>query len=170
VPSPLLINVAELLRRAGSIREIDCQVDADDFNFDDGRIVRGSQVDIALTLEALTDGIVVHGTLQANWNFECRRCLRTLTGRAEVEVHELYQAVISDPDAYPITGEQLELLEMARENILLAVPLAPLCRPDCPGLCPQCGADLQTDPCACSPALRDDRWAVLDTLRDDQSQ
>ena len=170
MPSPLLINVAELLRRAGSIREIDCQVDADDFNFDDGRIVFGSQVDVALTLEALTDGIVVRGTLQANWNFECRRCLRALTGRAEVEVHELYQAVISDPDAYPITGEQLELLEMARENILLAVPLAPLCRPDCPGLCPQCGADLQIDRCACSPSRSDDRWAVLDTLRDDQSQ
>ena len=170
MPSPLLINVAELLRRAGSIREIDCQVDAEDFNFDDGRIVNGSKVDVALTLEALTDGIVVHGTLQAHWNFECRRCLRALTGHAEVEVHELYQAIITDPDAYPITGEQLELLEMARENILLAVPLAPLCRPDCPGLCPQCGADLQTDPCACSPARRDDRWAVLDTLRDDQSQ
>lgn len=170
MPSPLLINVAELLRRAGSIREIDCQVDAEDFNFDDGRIVNGSKVDVALTLEALTDGIVVHGTLQARWNFECRRCLRTLTGHAEVEVHELYQAVITDPDAYPITGEQLELLEMARENILLAVPLAPLCRPDCPGLCPQCGADLQIHPCACSSARRDDRWAVLDTLRDDQSQ
>lgn len=167
--SPLLINVAELLRRAGSIREVDRQIEADVFEFADSRIVAGSQVDVALTLEALSDGIVVHGTLGAEWNFECRRCLRPLTGRAEVEVQELYQAVISDPDAYPITGEQLDLLEMARQNVLLAVPLAPLCRTDCPGLCPQCGADLQTASCSCSWAERDDRWSALDALRTDES-
>lgn len=167
--SPLLINVAELLRRAGSIREVDRQIEADVFEFADSRIVAGSQVDVALTLEALSDGIVVHGTLGAEWNFECRRCLRPLTGRAEVEVQELYQAVISDPDAYPITGEQLDLLEMARQNVLLAVPLAPLCRIDCPGLCSQCGADLQTAKCACSRAERDDRWSALDALRTDES-
>ena len=162
--SPLLVNVAELLRRVGSVREIDRQIEADFFKFDDSRIITGSQVDVALTLEALTDGIVVHGTLGAQWGFECRRCLKALTGRAEVEVQELYQAVIRDPDAYPITGEQLDLLEMARENVLLAVPLAPLCRADCPGLCPQCGADLQVDRCSCTRAERDDRWAALDSL------
>ena len=162
--SPLLVNVAELLRRVGSVREIDRQIEADFFKFDDSRIITGSQVDVALTLESLTDGIVVHGTLGAQWGFECRRCLKALTGRAEVEVQELYQAVISDPDAYPITGEQLDLLEMARENVLLAVPLAPLCRADCPGLCPQCGADLQVDRCSCTRAERDDRWAALDSL------
>jgi len=72
--SPLLVNVAELLRRAGSIREIDRQIDVAEFVFDDARIVEGSKVDVALTLEALTDGIVVHGKLQADWKFECRRC------------------------------------------------------------------------------------------------
>lgn len=168
--SPLLVNVAELLRRAGSIREIDRQIDVAEFVFDDTRIVEGSKVDVELTLEALTDGIVVHGKLQADWKFECRRCLRPLNGRTEVEVQELYQAVISDPDAYPITGEQLDLLEMARENVLLAVPLAPLCRAECPGLCPQCGADLQSAPCSCSRQIRDERWAALDALKTDENQ
>ena len=168
--SPLLVNVAELLRRAGSIREIDRQIDVAEFVFDDARIVEGSKVDVELTLEALTDGIVVHGKLQADWKFECRRCLCPLTGHTEVEVQELYQAVISDPDAYPITGEQLDLLEMARENVLLAVPLAPLCRADCPGLCPQCGADLQSASCSCSRQVRDERWAALDALKTDENQ
>jgi uncharacterized protein len=168
--SPLLINIAELLRRAGSVREVDRQIEASEFDFADSRIVDGSKVDIALTLEALTDGIVVHGTLQANWQGECRRCLRPLSGRAEAEVQELYQAVISDPDAYPITGEQLDLLEMTRENVLLSVPLAPLCSVDCPGLCPQCGADLQSAPCSCSREVRDERWAALDALKTDENQ
>ena len=167
---PLLINVAELLRRAGSIREVDRQVEVEEFKFDDQRIIEGSKVEVGLTLEALTDGIVVHGKLQADWKSDCRRCLRQLSGRAEVEVQELYQAVISDPDAYPITGEQLDLLGMVRENILLAVPLAPLCRIDCPGLCPQCGVDLQSTLCACSREVRDERWAVLDALKTDESR
>ena len=161
--------MSELLRRAGSIREIDRQIESEFFKFDDSRIIASSQVDVALTLEALTDGIVVHGKLGAQWSSECRRCLKALTGRAEVEVQELYQSVISDPDAYPITGEQLDLLEMARENVLLAVPLAPLCRADCPGLCPQCGTDLQVETCSCTRAERDDRWAALDSLRIDES-
>ena len=167
--SPLLVNVAELLSRAGSIREIDRQIESEFFKFDDSRIIASSQVDVALTLEALTDGIVVHGKLGAQWSSECRRCLKAFTGRAEVEVQELYQSVISDPDAYPITGEQLDLLEMARENVLLAVPLAPLCRADCPGLCPQCGTDLQVETCSCTRAERDDRRAAQDSRRIDES-
>lgn len=168
--SPLLVNIAELLRRSGSIREIDKQVDASLFDFADERIVVDSMVDVGLTLEALTDGIVVHGTVRADWRGECRRCLRPMTGRAQAEVQELYQVVISDPDAYPIVGEQLDLLEMTRENVLLAVPIAPLCRTDCPGLCPQCGADLQSAPCSCSREVRDERWAALDDLKTDKNQ
>ena len=55
---------------------------------------------------------------------------------------------------------------MVREEVLLAIPDAPLCRDDCPGLCPVCGADLQTAPCGCETAVGDDRWAVLDQLRE----
>lgn len=168
--SPLLINVAELLRRAGSVREVDRRIDVDAFNFGDPRMVANSQVEIGLTLEALTDGIVVHGRLCADWVSECRRCLRQLSGRSETEVQELYQAVVIDPDAYPIVGEQLDLLEMVRENLLLAVPVAPLCKVDCPGLCSQCGADLQTTKCGCSNKIADERWAALDLLKIDESR
>ena len=52
-----------------------------------------------------------------------------------------------------------------RDAVLLELPLAPLCRPDCAGLCPTCGADLNEGPCACPPAEGDPRWAALDALR-----
>lgn len=168
--SPLLINIAELLRHAGTIRNVDRQVEAVDFDFSDDRIVAGSKVDVGLTLEALTDSIVVHGTLQADWRGECRRCLRPLAGRSIVEVQELYQKVISDPDAYQITGEQLDLLAMIRENVLLSVPIAPLCRVDCPGLCSKCGVDLQSASCSCAGEVGDERWAVLDALKTNENQ
>jgi uncharacterized protein len=84
---------------------------------------------------------------------------------ATAEVDELYQQVVDNPDAYPMTGEQLDLTGMARETLLLAMADAPLCRPDCPGLCPQCGADLTTAPCGCQAQRTDERWAILDQLR-----
>ena len=67
-----------------------------------------------------------------------------------------------DPDAFPIEHGQLDLAPMVREEVLLAVPDAPLCRPDCAGLCPTCGADRNAAPCDCDTAVRDDRWAALD--------
>ena len=57
---------------------------------------------------------------------------------------------------------------MVRENVLLGVPDAPLCRDDCPGLCPICGTDLQLGPCDCDRTERDDRWAALDQLELDE--
>jgi uncharacterized protein len=72
-----------------------------------------------------------------------------------------------DPEAFPIEHGQLDLAPMTREELILGVPDAPLCREDCPGLCPVCGVDLQTTTCSCETSVRDDRWAALDALRDE---
>ena len=86
-----------------------------------------------------------------------RRALRASPGDRRV-----------DPEAFPIEHGQLDLGPMVREEVLLGVPDAPLCRDDCPGLCPVCGADLHADPCDCDTAVRDERWAALDQLRLDE--
>jgi uncharacterized protein len=86
-----------------------------------------------------------------------------------VAIDERYGA---EPDAsgehFPIVNGQIDLGPMVREEVLLAIPDAPLCRPDCPGLCPSCGAELADGPCGCDPVVRDERWAVLDQLRVDE--
>ena len=69
---------------------------------------------------------------------------------------------------FPIENGQLDLGPMVRENVLLGAPDAPLCRDDCPGLCPICGTDLQLGPCDCDRTERDDRWAALDQLELDE--
>jgi uncharacterized protein len=53
-----------------------------------------------------------------------------------------------------------------REAVLLDLPLAPLCRPDCAGLCPECGADLNAGDCGHRPNATDPRWTALDDLRE----
>jgi uncharacterized protein len=164
--SPLRVNANVLLRQPGSRRRIDVTVPQADVGIDDDRL--SGDVTVALDLESSLDDILVSGQLSVGWSDECRRCLRPLSGILEVDVEERYtpQPHRTD-DAFPIAGGQIDLTPMVREEILLAIPDAPLCRPDCPGLCPVCGADLQEGPCGCDTATRDERWAVLDQLRDD---
>lgn len=161
---PLLVNVLELLRRPGSSRDVEAEVESAAFEFDDPRIAERS-VSVRLRLESLSDGITVGGTVTLGVRGECRRCLRPIDDDVSVVVSELFQVTLQDPDAYPIEQDQAALLPMVREHILLAVPLAPLCRPECAGLCPVCGRDMNEGTCDCATPAVDERWAVLDQLR-----
>jgi uncharacterized metal-binding protein YceD (DUF177 family) len=69
-----------------------------------------------------------------------------------------------DLDVYPYDGETLDLEPLVREQLILAVPYAPLCREDCQGLCPQCGVDRNVEACACDKPL-DPRFAALKGLK-----
>ena len=60
--------------------------------------------------------------------------------------------------------ERIDLREMVVEQIVLSLPMKPLCRPDCRGLCPECGANRNDSDCECSPDETDPRWATLKTL------
>jgi hypothetical protein len=87
-------------------------------------------------------------------------------GSAEIEVHELYQRTLTDPDAFELEGDQLDLQPMVRELVLLDTPSTPLCRPDCAGLCPTCGVNHNDTACDCAPPPADPRWAGLAGLTD----
>ena len=163
VANALLINAAELLREPGTRRRVSAELALADVDAVDERLAGDVAVDV--TLESTLDTVEVAGTLTVDWSDTCRRCLRDVGGSLAIEVDERYAA--GDPDAFPIEHGQIDLGPMVRENVLLGVPDAPLCREDCPGLCPTCGADLSVARCDCAPATRDERWAVLDVLRTD---
>ncbi|HTH07112.1 MAG TPA: DUF177 domain-containing protein [Ilumatobacteraceae bacterium] len=164
---PLVVNAAELLRRPGSDRTVHIAVSLTELGIgDDPRFAHDAEVVVRLRLESLTDGIVVDGELAVPWQGTCRRCLVATDGTAVSEVHELYQRTLTDPDAFELSGDQLDLRPLVRELVLLDAPATPLCRPDCRGLCPTCGVNLNETTCDCAPPAPDDRWAALDALRD----
>lgn len=74
------------------------------------------------------------------------------------------ELVVEDLDLYGYEGEKLDLEPLLREQLLLAVPFAPLCSETCKGLCSQCGADLNREPCSCEPIL-DPRLAALREIK-----
>jgi uncharacterized protein len=167
VANPLRVNAAELLRRPGSEKTVEMQAALADLEVvDPNRFSDDAVVSVRLHLEALTDGIVVDGELSVPWFGVCRRCLARTGGTQVSEVHELYQRVVTDPEAFELAGDQLDLRDAVRELVLLDVPSTPLCRPECAGLCLTCGANLNDERCNCAGAPTDPRWSALDELRD----
>lgn len=115
-----------------------------------------------LRVERSGEQVTVRGTLRATAQLECARCLgpAVLEIRAPLEIfaqrgggrrHELDEALERDDYMLFHDGRKLDLREQARETLLLEVPMTPWCRPDCRGLCPRCGADLNQGPCGCAP-------------------
>ncbi len=160
---PFVVNVSDL-RRSGSERRERRQgrVAA---AVSGSAVVEGEPVSVDLVLQAAGPAIEAVGTVRASWTGECRRCLGTVVGELVAEVdHELF---VEDPDelSYLLDRDEIDLEPLARDAVLLELPLAPLCREDCQGLCAQCGADLNEGGCGCEPPL-DPRWAALDQLRD----
>ena len=162
--TPLIVNVVELLRWPGTTKDVDLSIASADLEFGESRIT-DEPVDISLHLESLSNGVTVNGTTTASWLGECRRCLAPISERMTIELSELYQQFPDDSEAYKIENDQINLLPMVRENLLLAIPLGPLCREDCPGFCPHCGKDLSVGTCSCDNTVSDPRWAALDSLK-----
>lgn len=163
--SALRLSAAELLRRPGAERLVDVTVPLADLGVvDDERFDPDATVEIRLLLESLNDGIVVDGLLHTPWRGTCRRCLEPATGVVESAVHELYQRVLTDPEAFQLEGDQLDLRPLVRELVLLDAPDAPLCTPDCAGLCPTCGVNLNHATCDCATPPADPRWSALAEL------
>jgi uncharacterized protein len=138
-----------------------------------GSAVTGSSVpsdaeaEVDLMLEGVPGGVVARGQVTAPWESDCRRCLATVSGELRAGVVEVFERSPDPEQTYALVGDQLDLEPLARDAVLLELPLAPLCREDCLGLCPTCGADLNEVVCGCQAEVGDPRWAALDVLRRD---
>lgn len=159
---PLRLNALELLRQPGTERTIRIRLTPAALGVEHPTL-RG-HIAIDYLLESLHDGIVVKGTASIDWAAPCRRCLVAVNGTAAVEVEELHQRDVTDPDAFAIENGQLDLAPMTRELMLLALDNERLCRADCAGLCAVCGSNHNETSCGCDNTVRDDRWAALDEL------
>ncbi len=173
---PLVVHVAKLRRVAGTrwheVRRgpADPEGALRPASPADSRIAEGAEIECDVVLQSFDGGVMATGTVQAPWAGVCRRCTAPVGGTLSVPVRERFTEPgprygdPEDDEAYPIVDDELDLGPMARESVLLELPLAPLCREDCRGLCPQCGADRNAAECGCVTPV-DPRWANLDVLR-----
>ena len=165
---PFQVQVAALRKQNGAPRHEHREGGVPDLGAVSVVVPEGEPVVLDLILAPYPGGILATGTVSATWRGECRRCGGPVEGTVVADVLERYAPVGGhdrDDEAYPLTGDELDLEPLARDAVLLELPLAPLCTEDCKGLCPTCGANRNTESCDCAPPA-DPRWAALDVLRD----
>ncbi len=163
--SPFVLNVLEVVRRPGTRKVVQLTAPVGELVIGDVTLPEGTEVTLDLILESLSDGVTVSGNISAPWQAECRRCLGDASGRADVDVQELFQKTPACEDIYEFDGEQLDLEPLAREAIVFELPIAPLCKPDCAGLCAECGANRNDHDCGHTSTPTDARWSGLDAFK-----
>jgi uncharacterized protein len=138
----------------------------------------GAEIVVDVELEALSTGLVATGTIEVPWEGECRRCLQPVTGTAAASVREVFEPRPVDGETYPLADDLVDLEPMVRDAALLALPLAPLCGPDCLGPAPDTFPAVVAERAESAPGNDDEgdaeppsdpRWAALGELRFDSS-
>lgn len=182
-PGALLVGVTELLRRPGTRREVRREIDSPGYAVAGSTVPPGATIDVDLVVESTADPgtLTVTGSVRAPWVGECRRCLEPVEGALEVDLREVFsrtpRSMGDDEEVWPVEGDEIDLAEVVADALLLALPLAPLCGPDCKGPAPDDlpvtvegdadGGDALDDRDGPDEPRRDPRWAALDDLRFD---
>jgi uncharacterized protein len=179
--SPWVIDAREVGHRPGLAHRVHREAHTNDALGIDGVMVvpKGAAVDLDVLLESVVEGVLVTGTAYAPVEGECSRCLDPIAGEhVEVEFTELFaypdsatEQTTDEDEVARLVDDLVDLEPVVRDATVLALPTVPLCRPDCAGLCPGCGAkwaDLGPDH---RHETIDPRWAALterfSTDRDD---
>jgi uncharacterized protein len=162
----VLLDVSDLRRQKGSEK---------DFTGRDSHLELEFQGDLFVFNEVLVKGraanvsgkIYVKGSIEAIAGLACSRCLTSFTIPVAAVFEETYYAADGVDEGNPddagriYSGEKIDLRDVIIESLVLVMPMKPICHPDCQGLCPSCGCNLNIDRCGCSQRAPDPRLAGL---------
>ena len=164
------INVSQQLKASmGSIREYEV---SEIVNLVSGQSMVQGEVGLMRT----DRGILARGTLHTDVEVTCSRCLSLFSCPLILNIEEEYfpiadvasgasLLVSEEPGCFTIDEYHvIDLTEVIRQCALLTIPMKPLCRGDCAGLCPDCGHNLNQGPCHCSPQETEHCWSELSKL------
>jgi uncharacterized protein len=177
----LVFDMRTLGRQAGSARAQQLTVPApDDMRLELARVPVGDDLQLDLRFEAVTEGVLVTGSATAPVAGECARCLTPLASTVTAsftelylyqhdrhDKHERFDEGDEQEEALYLDGDLLDLEPVLRDAVVLALPMSPLCREDCPGLCVECGVPLaDAGPGHQHEDAPDPRWAGLRNYND----
>ncbi len=163
----LRVLVADLVKRPGSARDLRLVEHVAGLMVGEAALADEGRIELDLQLERITEGLVVRGTIGASWSGVCARCLGPVAGELRVAVDELFEPEPLEGETYLLEVDTIDLEPLTRDALGLEIPLAPVCRVDCAGLCPNCGIDRNTSDCDCRSDEADSRWAGLANVRFD---
>ncbi len=158
------MNVSDLLRRPGTTRQVHLEVPLEGLENLSARVEESEPLVLDLRLESLTGAIVASGRVRGRWSAVCSRCLTPLETDFDLHLREVFEEDPVEEETYPLRNDEIDLEQPLRDVVVPELPLVPLCRTDCAGLCPTCGANLNEGVCDCPPVAADPRWEALRDL------
>ncbi|MEO8888585.1 MAG: DUF177 domain-containing protein [Jatrophihabitantaceae bacterium] len=172
--SPFVLDVRELGRRAGSLRTYRRSAPSPaKLGLELIAVPEGAPLAIDVRLESVTEGVLVTGTVSVQADGECGRCLEPIHEELDVDICELFAYLDSTTDetsdadeVHRVEDDYVDIEPVVRDAIVLGLPFAPLCRPDCGGLCTECGQRVDDLPADHTHEQLDPRWAALAAFTD----
>lgn len=169
--SPMVVDITRLGRRPGNMFTIHVTVDSPSrIGLDLIAIQRGDPLDLDLRVESVSEGVLVTGTVVGPTIGECARCLSEIRGRVQVALTELFaypksatDSTTEEDEVGHVVDDTIDLEQSIIDAVGLDLPLSPVCRPDCPGLCLKCGTLLASESDHQHEQI-DPRWAKLALL------
>ncbi len=166
--SPMTVDITRLGRRPGAMVTLRKTVPSPSrIGLDMIAIEQGAPLELDLRVESVSEGVLVTGMVAAPTVGECARCLSAVNGRVQVGLTELFAypdsttaATTEEDEVGHIVDDTIDLEQSIIDAVGLDLPFAPVCRPDCPGLCPECGVPLAAEPGHHHDRI-DPRWAKL---------
>jgi uncharacterized protein len=135
-------------------------------------VAEGDPLELRLRMESVSEGVLVSGTVSGRLTGDCGRCLRPIDAGLVVTIQELYayehsatDETTDEDEVGRLQDDLIDLEPALRDAVVLELPVNPLCREDCPGLCPDCGVPLDELPAGHSHQLLDPRWAALSQMQ-----
>lgn len=136
-----------------------------------------SPITASFRLDKVGEEVIAKGVLSGDVELQCSRCLKNFPLRISSQVNVIYEPAkdISRGEQHELKSEELDTVfytgdmfdtdDLLREQLILNLPMKPLCAPDCKGICPQCGIDLNVSGCDCKAKEIDTRFEVLKKLK-----
>lgn len=186
--SPFIFNTHDLPRRAGEMREYQLNItDHGGLGFDAVSIPKDEPIEVELKIESVSEGVLASAHIASFAVAECGRCLEPLEYEIEEDFQELFEYEKDskdkkkkkpkseedeelDDDVRFMDGDEIDLEGPIRDAIILNLPLNPLCKADCQGLCPDCGEKIENLPSDHAHEKVDARWAALGDLKERLSE
>jgi uncharacterized protein len=175
--SPFVLDISRLGMRPGSMITYAETVPAPSrIGIELIAIAEGAPVTLDLRLESVSEGVLVSGPVSAPTSGECARCLTPVSGDVEIYLTELFaypdtatEATTDDDDEVGrVVDDTVDVEQAVIDAVGMQLPFSPVCREDCPGLCPECGvplADFENDAEPHGHDVIDPRWAKLAAMK-----
>jgi uncharacterized protein len=175
---PLVVDTTKLPRQPGATRALKRSVPAPkELGLELIKVPEGSEIELDLVLTSVSEGVYVSGNVRGSLTGECGRCLGEISESFDVPIAELFaypdsttEETTDEDEVSRMQGDLFDLEPVVRDAVVLTLPTNPLCRADCPGLCPECGVHFDDLPADHSHEDVDPRWAALRNLTAEQPE